>query len=232
MNIWNANTKREVLDSSGLSSYEEGDMGPMYGCQWRHFGAKYEGCNADYTEQGIDQLSECINLIRNDPHSRRIIMTTFNPAQVNEGCLYPCHGISIQFYVESLNNISGDNPENNTISLCENKLSCMMTQRSGDLFLGVPYNIASYALLVHMMCEIISNSGMKIVPGRLIIVLGDVHIYETHKDQATKQISRDPYNFPFLKFNKKVENIEDFKFENVELCEYNHHPGIKAEMIA
>jgi dihydrofolate reductase/thymidylate synthase len=209
VNIWNANTSREFLDSVGLNSYQEGDIGPMYGFNWRHFGADYQGCELSY--EGLDQLANCINLIKTDPHSRRIIMTSFNPGQADKGCLYPCHGISIQFYVEQ-----------------SNHLCCMMTQRSGDLFLGVPYNIASYTLLVHMICEIVPN----LIPGRLIIALGDVHIYESHQNQVIRQLLREPMSFPTLQFKRKVDNIEDFKFEDLELINYTPYPNIIAKMVA
>lgn len=220
VNIWNQNTTREFLDSVKLVDYEEGDMGPMYGFQWRHFGAAYAGMNACYDGMGVDQLKNCIELIKTDPHSRRIIMTTFNPAQAAEGCLYPCHGVAIQFYVEGTN-----------------RLSCMMNQRSADLFLGVPYNIASYALLLHMICEVV-NAGDKnipkieMVPGRLVIVLGDVHIYESHLVQVVRQLLREPIAFPEIKFNRKVTNIEDFQFEDITLENYKPYPNIPAKMVA
>jgi dihydrofolate reductase/thymidylate synthase len=117
--IWEPNTSREFLDSMKFTDYEAGDMGPMYGFQWRHFGAEYKGMNADYTGQGFDQVQYCIDLIKKDPHSRRILMSSFNPAHAQQGVLYPCHGIGIMFNVE------------------EGKLSCMATMRSSDEFCGV-----------------------------------------------------------------------------------------------
>lgn len=218
VNIWNGNTNREFLDKVGLKNYVEGDMGPMYGFQWRHFDAEYSGCNSDYTGKGCDQLMNCINLIKNDPHSRRIVMTTFNPKQANQGCLYPCHGICIQFYVER-----------------DSKLSCLMLQRSGDLFLGIPYNIASYALLVHMICEVINNdpnyTKPKLTPGQLLITIGDVHIYESHQSQVVRQLLREPVEFPKLTFGRTVCDLTDFKLEDLVLTNYNAYPNIPAKMV-
>lgn len=218
INIWNDNTSRKFLDSVGLSNRSEGDMGEMYGFQWRHFGANYEGYNKKYHNQGFDQLAYCLELIKTDPQSRRIVMTTYNPSQAKEGCLFPCHGVFLQFYCDG------------------NKLSCMMTQRSADIFLGLPYNIASYALLTHMICEIVNNDttylGPKLSPGRLIISMGDIHLYHSHYSQAIRQILRQPRNFPELSFNRQVTRIEDFEFKDLELKEYNCYPNINAKMIA
>lgn len=218
INIWNNNTSRIFLDSVGLNHYSEGDMGPMYGFQWRFNNALYKGCHTNYYNQGIDQLKHCLELIKYDPHSRRIVMTTFNPNQANEGCLFPCHGVFIQFYIEG------------------SKLSCMMTQRSADIFLGLPYNVASYALLTHMICEVVNNDelykGPQLSPGRLIISIGDAHLYQSHYSQAIRQILREPTEFPKLKFNRKVSKIEDFIFDDLNLIEYDPYPNITAKMVA
>ena len=217
--IWDPNTSREFLDSVNLKHYDVGDMGPMYSFQFKHHGIAYRGMDEDYTGQGFDQIEYCLNLLKTDPFSRRIIMTSYNPSQAREGVLYPCHGLSILFNVEK-----------------DWKLSCMMFQRSADACCGIPFNIASYALLVHMFCEVINNDsnykGNKFTPGRLIMNLGDVHIYEDHYSEAIRQILREPYIFPNLQFNRKVNDLCDFKFEDLELINYNCYPSINFKMIA
>lgn len=219
VNIWNQNTNRQFLDFKGLKDYKQGDMGPMYGFQWRHFNAKYKGFDENYENKGYDQLKFCIESIKNDPFSRRHILTSYNPLQSEEGCLYPCHGVYIQFYV----NLDGS-------------LSCMMCQRSSDLFLGLPYNIASYSLLLNMIVEVINNDknykGIKLKPGKLKIYIADAHIYEKHRDQVIRQVLREPEFFPQLVFNRKVNNIEDFKYEDINLMNYDPYSNIIAEMIA
>ena len=216
--IWEANTSKEFLDSVGLN-YEVGEMGPMYGYQLRHFDADYFGPNHNYLGQGIDQIAYCLNLLKTDPYNRRILMTTFNPNQVNQGVLWPCHGISILFNVES-----------------NYKLSCMMTQRSVDTVCGLPFNIISYAILIHLFCEVINNDenylGLKFSPGRLIMNLGDTHIYEDHVDGIARQLLRDPYQFPKLSFNRKVTELTDFKFEDLDLIDYESYPPLNFKMIA
>lgn len=219
--IWEKNTTKEFIHKSNLP-YEEYDMGPMYGFQWRHFNAPYEGMNSSYEGKGFDQLQYILKELKENPNSRRILMTTYNPAQAKEGVLFPCHGISIQF---------------NTELICDNhyKLNISQNQRSCDYFLGVPFNIASYALLNYMICHVLNNDPeckYKYEPGKLIMFLGDYHIYEEHKIQATRQILRTPCKFPILKFNRNIINITDFLINDIELLEYESHPGILAEMIA
>lgn len=213
--IWDQNTSRNFLDSVGLYHLCDGDMGELYGFQWRHFGEKYTGCNEKY--RGFDQLMYCINLILSEPFSRRIVMTTFNPSSAKNGCLFPCHGVFIQFYCK------------------DSKLSCMVTQRSADAFLGLPYNIASYAMLVNMICHVVNNKlphDNKLMPGELIISMGDVHLYESHYSQAIRQILRDPKEFPKLEIINTVSDIEKFEFSDIKLHNYVHYPNIKAAMIA
>jgi len=216
--IWNPNTTREFLDANGLNNYKEYDMGPMYPFQFRHFGLEYEGKDKDYTG-GFDQIQYCLNLIKNDPYSRRNIMTSFNPAQAKEGVLYPCHSLIIQWYVEE-----------------NNKLSMSMYNRSQDMVLGNPWNISYGALLIHLFCEVINNdlsyTGNKLLPGRLIVNMGDVHIYDTHYEQSIRQILREPYTFPKLIFKRKVTDFKDIKFEDLELVNYDCYPGIIAKMVA
>jgi len=193
VNIWTGNSSRNYLDSIGLNTYETGDCGPIYGFQWRHYNADYEGFDKDYTGKGIDQLQNCVDLIRNDPTSRRIYMTAWNPIRLKEMCLPPCH-VSYQFYVEN------------------NTLSCMMYQRSGDMFLGVPFNIASTALLTYMICHI---TGL--TPGSITLVIGDAHIYESHIDAVKEQLTRTPLPFPTLTFKNNHHNINDILAEDIEL---------------
>lgn len=219
VNIWKANTTPEFLHNMNLP-YREGDVGNMYGFQLRHAGANYVGCDNNYEGKGFNQIKYCMDLLKKDKYSRRILMTTFVPHEAQKGVLYPCHGIAIQFYVV----------ENNGV----NYLSCQMVQRSGDFFLGVPYNIASYSLLVNLMCTCLNNDPeieMRFVPDRLIMVFGDSHIYENHYEQVKKQLTRSPYSFPQIKIKDK-ENIEDFEWSDIEIIDYNSHPKLTAEMIA
>ena len=219
--IWEGNTTRDFLDNMGFYDRQPGDMGPMYGFQWRHFNANYTDCNTNYDGMGFDQLKYCLDLLKTVPTSRRIIMTTYNPAQAFEGVLFPCHGITIMFYCNPINK--------NTYSL-----DVMMTQRSCDLFLGVPFNIASYALFVYLICDHINNLNIihKYIPGKLIMNLGDVHIYEEHLTQAIRQILRKPLEFPDLDIKKKINNIEEYLFDDIDLINYKSYAGIIAKMIA
>ena len=209
--IWNGNTTREYLDKIGLEKYKEFETGPIYGYQWRHFNAPYEGMNSDYTGKGIDQLQNCIDLIKTDPTSRRILMSGWNPCQLKEMCLPPCH-VSYQWYVE------------------DDKLSCMMYQRSGDLFLGVPFNIASTAFLT-LMIATLTNKKL----GKIIITLGDSHIYHNHFEAVKEQLSRDIRKMPEVKVKleeKDIEKmkIEDFKFDDFLINNYKPHGKISAPM--
>lgn len=195
--IWNGNTSREYLDMIGHTDKKTDDIGPMYGYQWRNFNSS-----------GIDQLKQCMDLIVNDPTSRRIIMTTYNPIQVNEGVLYPCHGIVTQFFVE------GDD------------IVHMSTyQRSSDWFLGVVWNIASYSLLLELICKTLGKKA-----GKIHLVFGDVHIYEQHEDAAMIQLLRTPHDPPTLHISTKRE-IEDYTYDDVILEGYKHDSFIKVPMI-
>ena len=209
VNIWKQNTSKEYFDKIGLEKYEEGWGGPIYGFQWRHFNAEYKTPFSNYKNQGIDQLQECLNLIQNNPKSRRIFMSAWNPCQLKEMALPPCH-ISYQFYVTN-----------------DNKIDCQMYQRSGDLFLGIPFNIASTALLVNIISK---NTNYK--PGRIILNIGDAHIYENHIEQVKTQLQRQPYKFPILNILNKKDTIENYQFEDFSLLGYEYHPVIKADMIA
>jgi thymidylate synthase len=207
VNIWKANTTREFLDKRGLADYEVGDLGPMYGFQWRHFNASYKGCDKNYSGQGVDQLTRVVNEIKSNPDSRRLLMTTFNPESLDQSCLMPCHGIAVQFYVN------------------KGELSCHMYQRSVDYCCGLPYNITSYSLLTYMIAQV---TGLK--PKELIISMGDTHIYKSHIENARIQADRIPMQFPTLTLNSTKKGIEDFEFTDFEIKDYDCHPALKYEM--
>ena len=218
--IWKDNTTRTFLDNVGLNHYQEGDMGPMYGYQLRFFNANYKDCNDNYLNKGVDQLKYIIDTILKDPFSRRIIMTTFNPVQVNEGCLFPCHSLMIQFYIREENDIY--------------YLSQQNYIRSNDIFLGNPYNIASFALMSYLLCHHLNyiTKSNKYKPDMLYITLGDYHLYKDHYEAAQEQINRIPYPFPQLNIKNYHDNIEDYEYEDIEMINYMSHPAIKTIMIA
>ena len=203
IHIWEGNGSRAYLDSIGLTENEEDDLGPIYGFQWRHFGADYHGRDADYTNQGVDQLAEVIHLLKTDPYNRRILLTAWNPSALHKMALPPCHVLS-QFYVQN------------------GYLSCQMYQRSADIFLGVPFNIASYALLLMMVAQV---TDLQV--GEFIHTLGDAHIYKNHLEQVHEQLSRQPRALPTMKLNPNVKDIFNFHFEDFSLEDYNPHPHIK-----
>lgn len=204
--IWDGNSSREFLDKSGFHHREEGDLGPIYGFQWRHFGAEYIDMHTDYTGQGIDQLKEVIHKIKNTPNDRRIIMTAWNPIDLPKMALPPCHCF-VQFYV------------------ADSELSCMLYQRSADMGLGVPFNIASYSILTHMIAHV---TGLK--AGEFVHTIGDCHVYSNHIVPLEEQVKRQPRNFPTLNIKRKVENIEDFRYEDFEIIGYDPLPAIKMDM--
>lgn len=219
VNIWKGNSSKEFLQNNNLP-YQEGDIGNMYGFQLNHAGANYIDCNTDYSNKGFNQIEYCLNLLKNDKFSRRIIMSTFIPHEAQKGVLYPCHGIVIQFYVTEVNNT--------------NLLSCHMYQRSADMFLGVPFNITSYSLLVYMICEVLNNdpkNSMKFKPDKLKISFGDLHIYQQHYDSVKLQLNNVPYHFPQIKFINNKTKLQDFVYEDIILENYFHHDKIKSEMI-
>lgn len=204
--IWEGNTTREFLDSRGFNDREVGDMGAMYGWQMRHWGAKYVNMDTDYTSQGIDQLKECIRLIKEEPTSRRIVMSMWNVKDLNNGVLAPCH-ILVQFYVSN------------------NELSCLMYQRSADLGLGVAFNIASYSLLT---CIIAHSTGLQL--GDFIHSIGDAHVYLNHIEPLQKQLERTPKQFPKLVFKCEPKNVEEYTMEDFEIVGYECWPIIKMKM--
>lgn len=210
VNIWKGNTTREFLDKRGLNNYEVGDMGPMYGWIWRHIGTEYKGCNHDYTDQGIDQLNKLICGLKEDPYSRRHLLTTYCPIYVDQGVLPPCHGICTQFYVEN-----------------DESVSCHVYLRSNDVFLGQPYNIASYAMMTYIIAKKVDRQ-----PGRLVMSIGDCHVYANHYEQALEQLKRSPYPFPtfVVKDQVKDKDFEDLDISDFDVVGYLSHPTIKAPL--
>ncbi|KAL6937371.1 thymidylate synthase [Hanseniaspora osmophila] len=211
--IWEGNGSREYLDSLGLTDRREGDLGPVYGFQWRHFGAEYKTCDDNYDGQGYDQLAEVIYKLKHNPYDRRIILSAWNPPDFKKMALPPCHVFS-QFYV------SFPKEEN-----ARPKLSCVLYQRSCDMGLGVPFNIASYALLTKMIAKVCDMD-----PGEFIHTLGDAHVYKDHVDALKEQIQREPRSFPKLVIKRDVKNIDDFKFEDFEIQDYHPHGKIAMKM--
>lgn len=207
VHIWDGNSTTEFLKTRGLDHYEEGDLGPIYGFQWRHFGAEYIDHKTDYTGRGIDQLQWIINEIKSNPSSRRLIMSAWNPVDLNKMALPPCH-VMVQF------NIDGE------------YIDAQLYQRSGDMFLGVPFNIASYSFLLHIVGKLTNY-----IPRYFVHTLGDVHIYENHIDAVNNQLLRIPSKFPTLIVNE-ITSIDTIKEEMFEIVDYNFYPTIKAEMIA
>ncbi|XP_028163869.1 thymidylate synthase [Ostrinia furnacalis] len=206
VHIWDANGSRDFLDNLGFTSREEGDLGPVYGFQWRHSGAQYIDAETDYSGQGIDQLKNIIETLKKNPADRRMLMCAWNPSDLRKMALPPCHCLA-QFHVAS------------------GKLSCLLYQRSADMGLGVPFNIASYALLTHMIAHITNLQA-----GEFVHTMGDTHVYLNHITPLTTQLTREPRPFPTLKFARKVESIDNFKFEDFIVEGYNPHPKIDMEM--
>ena len=201
--IWflQGSTNISYLKENGVSIWDEwadenGDLGPVYGAQWRSW--------PDGNNGTIDQIENLINGINNNPDSRRHIVSAWNPALVDEMALPPCHSL-FQFYVAN------------------GELSCQLYQRSADIFLGVPFNIASYALLTHMIAQVCNLKA-----GKFVHTLGDAHLYINHLEQAKLQLSREVMGLPELKLSSNVDNIFDFKFEDIEIVNYESHPSISA----
>ena len=211
VNIWNGNGSREFLDSRGLYHLNEGDLGPIYGHQWRHFNAEYTNSKTCYQGEGIDQLKYIIDELSNPEtrSSRRLIMTAWNPCQIYQMALPPCH-VMAQFHVR------------------ENKyLSCALFQRSGDVGLGIPFNIASYSLLTHILAK---HCGLE--SDEFVHFLGNCHIYEEHLEPLKTQIDREPFIFPRIKINKK-DNIDEYCLDDIQwTTTYHSHTGIKMNMKA
>ncbi|KAK1220373.1 Thymidylate synthase [Marasmius sp. AFHP31] len=213
--IWDGNGSKAFLESRGLHDRREGDLGPVYGFQWRHFGAEYTDCEKDYKGQGVDQLRECIQKIKENPTDRRIILSAWNPKDIPLMALPPCH-LLCQFYVHLPPESSQEKP----------KLSCLMYQRSADLGLGIPFNIASYALLTHMIAHVTGTDAHE-----LVIQLGDAHVYRDHVDALKVQLQREPKPFPKLKWAREgIADIEDFVAGDIVVEGYDPHPSIAMKM--
>lgn len=206
IHIWDGNASRSYLDSIGLTDREEGDLGPVYGFQWRHFGARYTNMHADYTGQGFDQLLDVIHKIKTKPHDRRIILSAWNPSDLGLMALPPCHMFA-QFYVAN------------------GELSCQMYQRSADMGLGVPFNIASYALLTCMIAHVCD-----LHPGDFIHLIGDTHVYCNHIEPLQQQLQNLPRPFPVLKISPDKKDIDSFVPDDFKLINYNPHQKIGMKM--
>lgn len=210
--IWDANVSRIYLDSIGLKEREAGDAGPIYGFQWRHFGANYIDCKTDYKGKGTDQLKSLIKEIKTNPNSRRLIINSWNASQIDQMALPPCH-VMAQFRV-----VNGE-------------LSCIMYQRSADMGLGVPFNIASYSLLTHLLARV-----CKLKPGNFIYSLGDAHIYLNHIEAMEIQIQKVPYPFPKLiipEYNNEIDEIsylENLTSNDIKLDGYKSHAALNMQM--
>ena len=207
--IWNDNASRDFLDGRGLTHLRENDLGPVYGHQWRHFNAPYTTCDENYDGKGVDQLAQIIKCLK-DPlqrTSRRMVLCAWNPCQLDEMALPPCH-ILAQF------NVTGGN-----------KLSCCMFQRSGDVGLGVPFNIASYSFLTHLLAK-----HCDLEPFEFIYYLGNAHIYDDHIESLEEQVKREPYTFPKIIIDKKCNSIEEYNIGNVNIENYVCHETIKMRM--
>lgn len=207
VHIWDGNSTKEFLEKRGLGHRAEGDLGPVYGFQWRHWGAQYVDFETDYTGRGLDQLQTLIKGLREDPTSRRHLMSAWNPDDVGQMALPPCHLLA-QFYVE------------------EGRLSCMLTQRSADVGLGVPFNIASYALLTHLIA---ATLGLGV--GELVHVTGDTHVYLNHEEGLRVQLGREARPPATLRIVRQT-SIDDYRPEHIVLEGYNPHPLIKLPFAA
>lgn len=212
--IWNANASNDFKRSQGLYYDDENDLGPVYGHQWRHFNAEYKDCHTDYNGKGVDQLNYIISKLKDlkEKYSRRLVMSAWNPCQLHQMVLPPCHTL-VQF------NVTNDDG-----------LECCLYQRSGDVGLGVPFNIASYSFLTHLIAHHCNLKAKKFVH-----VIGNAHIYKNHEETLCRQLlnGRDKlYDFPKIIIKNKYDSIDDYKFEDFEVLNYNHHEKLEMEMVA
>jgi thymidylate synthase len=225
--IWDGNGSREFLDKLGLTEREEGDLGPVYGFQWRHFGADYVDAKTDYSGHGVDQLADVIWKIKNTPYDRRIILSAWNPADLKKMALPPCHMFA-QFYVSFAGSVvaskTGARGENGGIKR-KGSLDCVLYQRSCDIGLGVPFNIASYALLTHMIAHVCG-----LTPGRLIHNMGDAHVYLDHVDALKVQLEREPRDFPELDIKRVHDSMDGWEAADFEVKGYEPHKAIAMKM--
>jgi dihydrofolate reductase/thymidylate synthase len=250
VHIWDANVTNKYLSSKNLP-YKRGDPGPIYGHSFRHYGAKYINCKADYSGKGIDQLSNAIKMIRNRPMSRRIIIDLWNATELNKMALPPCH-LLYQFYVtpavlsrkwRKIVNNSDDYTFNGVdvihndkkiakssdMYVCKAKLNLSMYQRSGDMGLGVPFNIASASLLTYIVANVVDMDL-----GEFVHTIGDAHVYTEHYNALMTQVKRKPYPFPKISFSKKLKELEDIdvlKMSDIKLKDYKCHKGIKMKLL-
>jgi len=217
--IWDANASREFLDSRGLQGNAVNDLGPIYGFQWNNFNGTYRAWD-DFDKDGVDQLSWVVDALKRSPEdvkgttledkfSRRLIVSAWNPQQINQMALPPCH-VLFQFYVNS-----------------KDELSCHLYQRSGDVGLGVPFNIASYSLLTHIMA---AHTGL--TPGDFVHSIGDAHIYDDHVEPLKRQIENEVYPFPTVDIKQTHDTLHDYSLDDIELKDYNYHPLVKMDMRA
>jgi len=200
--IWN---EWATAEQTARFNRPEGDLGPVYGHQWRNYGAS-KGDDGSYNSDGVDQITQVIEQIKTNPNSRRLIVSGWNPSEAEQVALPPCHTL-FQFFV------------------ADNKLSCQLYQRSADLFLGVPFNIASYALLTHMVAQV---CGLEV--GEFIWTGGDCHIYQNHREQVELQLTRSLYELPTLTLNPNIDDIFAFTYEDISVDGYESHPAIKAKV--
>ncbi len=200
--IWN---EWATAEQTARFNRPAGDLGPIYGHQWRNYGATKRE-DGSYENDGVDQISQVIEQIKTNPNSRRLIVSGWNPAEAEQVALPPCHTL-FQFFV------------------ADNKLSCQLYQRSADLFLGVPFNIASYALLTHMVAQV---CGLEV--GEFVWTGGDCHIYQNHREQVELQLTRELYSLPTLTLNPNVTDIFAFNYDDISVDGYESHPAIKAKV--
>lgn len=200
--IWN---EWATAEQTARFNRPAGDLGPIYGHQWRNYGATKRE-DGSYENDGVDQISQVIEQIKTNPNSRRLIVSGWNPAEAEQVALPPCHTL-FQFFV------------------ADNKLSCQLYQRSADLFLGVPFNIASYALLTHMVAQV---CGLEV--GEFVWTGGDCHIYQNHREQVELQLTRELYSLPTLTLNRDVTDIFAFNYDDISVDGYESHPAIKAKV--
>ncbi len=209
--IWNANASKEFKQKYGIYYDDENDLGPIYGHQWRHFNAPYKDCHTDYSNSGVDQIKQIIDLLKNPETrtSRRIILSAWNPCQIKEMALPPCH-ILCQFHVSK-----------------GNRLHSCLYQRSGDIGLGVPFNIASYSLLTHIIAKICNLEAYEFTH-----FIGNAHIYEEHISALKEQIKNEPLEIPTIEFTRDIKDIDDIKFDDIKINNYKHHNVVNMEMKA
>ena len=200
--IWN---EWATAEQTARFNRPAGDLGPIYGHQWRNYGATKRE-DGSYENDGVDQITQVIEQIKNNPNSRRLIVSGWNPAEAEQVALPPCHTL-FQFFV------------------ADNKLSCQLYQRSANLFLGVPFNIASYALLTHMVAQV---CGLEV--GEFVWTGGDCHIYQNHREQVELQLTRELYSLPTLTLNPDVTDIFAFNYDDISVDGYESHPAIKAKV--